>query len=164
MNRYEKSTAIKSGLRKGFREGSSKLAGRKCYGYDTDTDGSLTINQDEAQVVHWIFERYAAGDSLWKIATGLEQHGIISPSGKTRWNREAIDKLLSNEKYTGRALLQKTISTGTSQIENDGLMVRYLYADHHEAIISDEVFQTVQEKKMSRSRNPDNSLSMLQLF
>ena len=65
MNRYEKSTAIKSGLRKGFREGSSKLAGRKCYGYDTDTDGSLTINQDEAQVVHWIFERYAAGDSLW---------------------------------------------------------------------------------------------------
>ena len=57
---------------------------------------------DEAKVVSWIFERYLAGDSLGKIAAGLERQGILSPTGKPKWNREAIDKLLSNEKYTGR--------------------------------------------------------------
>ena len=53
-------------------------------------------------------------------------------------------------------LLQKTVSTSTAQIKNDGLMDRYLYTDSHEAIISDEVFQAVQQKKLSRAKNPEN--------
>jgi len=44
-------------------------------------------------------------------------------------------------------LLQKTISTGAVQIENDGLMERYLYIGIHEAIISDEMFMAVQREK-----------------
>ena len=127
MNVIQKSEAIKVGLRKGFQDGSSKMARRKCYGYKVGLDGELAVNPDEVQVVCWIFERYLAGDSLGEIAAGLEKQGILSPIGKPRWNREAIDKLLSNEKYTGRVLLQKTVSTGAIQIENNGLMERYLY-------------------------------------
>ena len=119
------------------------MAKRKCYGYDINPDGELTVNPDEVKVVYWIFEQYLAGDSLGKIATGLKRQGILSPTGKPRWNWEAIDKLLSNEKYTGRVLLQKTVSTGAVQIENDGLMERYLYTDAREAIISDEIFMAV---------------------
>ena len=143
MNVIQKSEAIKNGLRKGFQDGSSKMAKRKCYGYDINPDGELTVNPDEVKVVYWIFEQYLAGDSLGKIATGLKRQGILSPTGKPRWNWEAIDKLLSNEKYTGRVLLQKTVSTGAVQIENDGLMERYLYTDAREAIISDEIFMAV---------------------
>ena len=154
MNVIQKSEAIKAGLRKGFQDGSSKMARRKCYGYEVGPDGDLTVNPDEAQVVCWIFERYLAGDSLGKIAAGLERQGILSPTGKPRWNREAIDKLLSNEKYTGRVMLQKTISTGAVQIENDGLMERYLYTGTHEAIISDEMFMVVQQEKLNRSKEP----------
>ena len=117
MNAFEKSEAIKASLRKGFRDGSSKMAKRRCYGYDIASDGALVINSEEAKVVVWIFEQYKVGKSLGKIAAGLEQQGILSPTGKPKWNREAIDKLLSNEKYTGRVLLQKTISTGGVQIE-----------------------------------------------
>jgi len=137
MNVIQKSEAIKNGLRKGFQDGSSKMAKRKCYGYMINSDGELEINPDEAKVVCWIFERYLAGDSLGKIATGLGKQGIPSPAGRPKWNREAIDKLLSNEKYTGRVLLQKTVSTGTVQIENNGLMERYLYTGSHKAIISE---------------------------
>ena len=136
------------------------MAKRKCYGYTVGFDGKLVINSDEAQVVRWIFERYLAGDSLGKIASGLEQQGIPSPTGKSKWNREAIDKLLSNEKYTGRVLLQKTISTGISQIENNGLMDRYLYTDTHEAIISDEMFMAVQQEKLTRAKNPEKTVAM----
>ena len=160
MNVIQKSEAIRNGLRKGFQDGSSKMAKRKCYRYDVGPDGKLTVNPDETKVVCWIFERYLAGDSLGKIATGLEHQGILSPTGRPRWNREAIDKLLSNEKYTGRVLLQKTLSTGAVQIENNGLMERYLYTGSHEAIISDEMFMAVQQEKLSRSKEPQNHIAM----
>ncbi len=160
MNMIQKSEAIKAGLRKGFQDGSSKMAHRKCYGYEVGHDDELTVNPDEAQVVCWIFEQYLSGNSLGKIAAGLEQRGILSPTGKARWNREAIDKLLSNEKYTGRVLLQKTVSAGATQIENDGLMERYLYTGSHEAIISDELFMKVQQEKLRRAKNPENTIAM----
>ena len=164
MNAFEKSEAIKASFRKGFRDGSSKMAKRRCYGYDVASDGALVINSEEAKVVVWIFEQYKVGKSLGKIAAGLEQQGILSPTGKPKWNREAIDKLLSNEKYTGRVLLQKTISTGAVQIENDGLMDRYLQTGTHEASVSDEMFEAVQQEKLRRSKSSENTLSIKQHF
>ena len=159
-----KSESIKADLRKGFQDGSSKMARRRCYGYCTAPDGRLVVDPAEAETVRWIFQRYLDGDSLGKIAAGLESQGIPSPTGRPKWNREAIDKLLSNEKYTGRVLLQKTISTGTSRIENDSLMDRYLYTGSHEAIISDELFEAVQQEKMRRSKSPVQGLSITQMF
>lgn len=160
MNTVQKSDAIKIGLRKGFQDGSSKMARRKCYGYKVSAEGQLIINPEEAKVVIWIFEQYLAGNSLGKIAVELEQQGILSPMGRSKWNREAIDKLLSNEKYTGRVLLQKTVSTGAVQIENDGLMERYLYTSAHEVIISDELFTAVQQEKLSRSKGLQNQVAI----
>ena len=151
MNPIQKSESIKASLRDGFRTGTSKLAQRRCYGYDVDANGELAVNSDEADVVRWIFDRYVSGDSLGKIADGLKEQGIPSPGGKPTWNREAISKLLSNEKYTGRVLLQKTISMGSSQIKNNGRMVRYLIADAHAAIISDETFREAQLEKQRRT-------------
>ena len=136
------------------------MAKRKCYGYEVGSNGELTVNPNETKIVCWIFARYIAGDSLGKIAAGLEKQGIPSPTGGPKWNREAIDKLLSNEKYTGRVLLQKTVSTGAVQIENNGLMDRFLYTDTHEAIISDEMFMAVQQEKLSRSKEPQNHVAM----
>ena len=164
MNTIQKSETIKNGLRKGFQDGSSKMAKRKYFGYDVGPDGELTVNPNEAKIVCWIFERYLAGDSLGEIAAGLERQGILSPTGKPRWNRGAIDKLLSNEKYTGRVLLQKTISTGAAEIENDGFIERYLYTGSHEAIISDEMFLAVQQEKLSRSKEPQNQVVMKLAF
>ena len=158
MSMIQKSEAIKTGLRKGFQNGSSKMARRKCYGYEVGPNGELAVNPHEAWVVCWIFEQYLSGSSLGKIAASLEQKGILSPTGRPKWNREAIDKLLSNEKYTGRVLLQKTVSTGAVQIENDGLMDRYLYTGSHEAIISDEIFMAVQQEKLKRSKTLENTV------
>ena len=47
------------------------------------------MDPDKAKVVRWIFERYLAGDSLGKIAAGLKQCGILSPTGRSKWNRQA---------------------------------------------------------------------------
>lgn len=82
MNIIEKSESIRTGLRKGFQDGTSKMAQRKCYGYDIGADGALVVNANEASVVRWIFDRYLSGDSLGKIAAGLETQSIPSPTGK----------------------------------------------------------------------------------
>ena len=75
------------------------------------------------------------GKAWKKLLLDWNSRASLPPTGKPKWDREAIDKLLSNEKYTGWVLLQKTVSTGAVQIENDGLMDQYLYTDAHEAII-----------------------------
>ena len=64
---------------------------------------------------------------------------------------EALNKLLSNEKYTSWVLLQETISAGSSEIKNGGFMNRYLYSDSHEAITSNEIFRAIQQKKLERT-------------
>lgn len=150
----KKASPFGLGFRKAFGMAPPRIAQRKCYGYDTDPGGELVINPDEAAVVRWIFVRYLGGDSLGKIVAGLEEKGIPSPTGKLKWNREALNRLLSNEKYTGRVLLQKTISVGGTKMKNDGFMDRYLYFDSHEAIIPDETFRTVQQEKMGRTIHP----------
>lgn len=61
-------------------------------------------------------------------------------------------------------MLQKTISTGAVQIENDGLMGRYLYTGTHEAIISDEMFMAVQREKLGRSMERQNQIIMKLTF
>ena len=160
MNMIKKGEAIRSSLQKGFQEGTSKLTHRRCFGYNVGSDGELITNSDEAAIVRWIFDQYLGGSSLGKIAADLERKDVLSPTGRSKWNRETLNKLLSNEKYTGRVLLRKTISVGGSQIKNDGFMERYLYTDLHEAIISDEMFQAVQRKKLSRAKNPENTVAV----
>lgn len=164
MKDIEKSKSIRAGLRRGFQDGTSKMAQRKCYGYNINSDDELVINSDEAVVVRWIFGCYLNGDSLGKITAGLEKQGVSSPTGKPKWNREAINKLLSNEKYTGRVLLQKSISVDGSKIKNDGFMDRYLYSDSHEAIIADEIFRATQQEKMRRTNCSDRVIAMQEFF
>ena len=88
----------------------------------------------------------ADGKSLGKISDWLFEHEIPSPTGKPRWSRETIAKLLRNEKCTGDVLLQKTfvkdLFSGTQE-KNVGQMQRYLIQAHHPAIVSWELFHKV---------------------
>lgn len=155
-----KSEQITEGLRRSFQTTDGKMANRVCYGYEVQSDGELTIMEAEAKVVRWIFGRYLAGDSFGKIATGLERQGIPSPTGKAKWNREAISKLLSNEKYIGSVLLQKTMSVCGEQLQNDGELAKVLVKNHHDAIISAEDFEKVQQLKQERSKAPLREFGM----
>jgi len=76
---------IRQGLKKGFETGTSKMIDRVCYGYSKDKNGSLVINEPEAEIVQYMFEWYSSGDSLGKIANKLFDMGIPSPTGKPKW-------------------------------------------------------------------------------
>ncbi|CDC68369.1 MULTISPECIES: recombinase family protein [environmental samples] len=68
------------------------------YGYQLESNNFI-ICQEKAEVVRMIFDCYLSGASLGKVADMLSERRIPSPTGKERWTRAAIDKLLSNAKY-----------------------------------------------------------------
>lgn len=146
-----KSEQTKQGLRKSFESGMSKKASVVCYGYERDKNDSLIINEAEANVVRTIYAGYLKGLSLGKIVDLLLCKGIISPSGKEKWNRETVDKILSNEKYTGSVMLGKSIYEDGKQISTD-IADRVIYEHSHPAIIPRELYDIVQMEKQKRSR------------
>ena len=148
-----KSQNIKWGLVYGFASGTSKMANRVCYGYRNDEAGNLVIDSETAKNVKLIFDLYLQGYSLNKIAKELKNRDILSPTGKEEWTSTAIDKLLTNEKYIGNVMLQKTYIPDVNQTQkkNDGMLPRYLYENNHIGIIPIEIFNAVQEERKKRS-------------
>lgn len=72
---------------------------RRFYGYTLTIKGLGYVNQEEAEVVRFIYNSYLNGHSLGGISKLLQQRGIDSPTGNPVWGRAAIDKMLSNPKY-----------------------------------------------------------------
>lgn len=96
------------------------------------------IDSETAKNVKLIFDLYLQGYSLNKIAKELKNRDILSPTGKEEWTSTAIDKLLTNEKYIGNVMLQKTYIPDVlnqTQKKNDGMLPRYLYENNHIGII-----------------------------
>ena len=117
-------------LQAGFRAGTSKLANRVCYGYQKNENGELIVCHEQAEVVCLIFDLYLGGNSLSGISKELRSRGIPSPTGKEKWTSCAIDKILSNEKYIGDVMLQKTFRKNVftdKQTRNQGEKARYVY-------------------------------------
>lgn len=69
------------------------------YGLMRDLDENYTINEKEADTIRLIFHLHHIGFSLGKIVDHLEASNILSPTGKPKWTRAAIDKMLKNYKY-----------------------------------------------------------------
>ena len=77
------------------------------YGFILDNGGTLEINKREADNVALIFDFYMAGASLGKVVDMLCAKQILSPTGKVKWTRAAVDHLLSNGKYVEIIELKK---------------------------------------------------------
>ena len=73
------SLEIKNALRTQFKEGTSKMAKRVCYGYVQDENGNLAIDNEKSEIIKRIFESYLTGCSLGQISDNLYQLKIKSP-------------------------------------------------------------------------------------
>ena len=149
-----KSRSIRWGLAHSFASGTSGLANRSCYGYTNDSQGNLIIDKDKAENVELIFSLYLSGYSLSNIAKELKRKGILSPTGTETWTSMMIDKILTNEKYVGNVILQKTYIPDVlkqKQKKNEGEVARYLYENNHVGIIDQEMFEAVQEERSRRT-------------
>ena len=78
----------------------SKIFGKVCYGFRRDKNERVETVEPEAKIVREVFGLYLSGNSLEKIQEYLRKQGIPSPSGRTVWSRDVLNKLLNNYKYT----------------------------------------------------------------
>ena len=144
------SNNIKFGIRQRMRSGKTVLNHTQFLGYTKGADGVLQIVPEEAKVVRKIFELYLQGNGVRKIKRYLEGNGIMTVTGKAEWSTSTIDRMLSNEKYIGQVLMQKTYTpdflTG-KQEKNKGNLPMYLIDNAHEPIIDRAMFERVQEMK-----------------
>ena len=122
------------------------------YGYRLE-NGSLVIVEKEAVIVVRIFDMYLAGKGMGQIAAILNREGVYSREGK--WNTTHIRYILSNEKYIGDALLQKTYTPEILPLrnrKNNGEKDKFYVTNSHPAIISREVFEAVQQRLKEREQ------------
>ena len=93
-------------------------------------------------------------DSLYTIVDKLAQRHIPSPKGKDTWSAATLRSLLTNEKYKGDALLQKTYRPSLFSdraVQNDGDLPKYYVEGVLPRILEPEVFDRVQEELAKRS-------------
>ena len=145
------------GTRKKMADGKFTLAYSHFLGYDKGENGGLVVNEEQAKTVRLIYRLFLDGYSYKRIADELSSRGILSPMGKERWSHGTIVSILSNEKYKGDALLQKTyvsdFLTKTTK-KNNGEIPQYYVENDHEAIIEPRVFDLVQVEMERRSKMP----------
>ena len=94
------------GKRKGMQDGKVSVNYKRFLGYGK----GMQVIPEEAKIVKNIYRLYLEGLSEQAICNRLMEKGILSPGGKTTWHRILIKSILTNEKYKGSALLQKTFT------------------------------------------------------
>lgn len=122
--------------------------------YQRGADGKPEIVPEEAEVVRRIFRRYLEGCSEGQIQRELTQDWIATAKGVKAWSHQIVHNILTNEKYAGDALLQKTFTTdciSKKVKKNTGELPQYYIKDNHPAIIPRDIYQRVQEEMARRT-------------
>lgn len=124
------------------------------------------MNQEQAAIVRRIYSLFLQGKTPHGIAKILTGDGIPTPSSKKNWSPTVIKSILTNEKYKGDALLQKsyTVDFLTKKTKtNEGEIPQYYVENNHEAIIDPETFEMVQ-REMARRVSGKNRHSGVHIF
>ena len=148
------SANVRLGIQFRNQQGKVQINHNWFLGYTKDESGKLVIVPEEAEVVRRIYREYLEGASFVKIRRGLEADGILNGAKHARWHETNIKQILTNEKYIGDALLQRTYTVSVldkKRSVNDGAMPKYYVEGCHEAIIDRETFLLVQEEIARRS-------------
>ncbi len=142
------------GVRQSFKNGNVPMQYARLLGYQKGKNDAPEIVPDEAEIVREIYRCYLDGMSMNLIADRLNAKGLTTKGNGSPYRKAVIQRILTNEKYTGDALLQKTYVTDCitkKTRKNNGELPMYLVKNHHEPIISRADFNRVQEEMARRS-------------
>lgn len=151
------SANVKWGKEQSAKQGKVSFHYKNFLGYKKGEDGKPVIDLEQAAVIKFIYDRFLCGDSLNEIAKKLMELKIPSPGGKEKWRCTTIHSILTNERYKGDAIINKTYVTDclTKKVRvNKGERVKYYVKNNHPAIIDATVFDDVQRELARRSCKP----------
>lgn len=152
----EESTSIsqnqKWSIRKRMRNGAFDTSSVP-LGY-IKKDGRIVIDKANAETIRMIYSDYLHGMGIEAIANKLSRMDPMNGKLKKKWHNSTVEYILTNEKYAGKTLLQKSYSTDTVPVKrciNKGEREQYLVENTNEPIISEKDFYKVQDL-LSRNR------------
>ncbi|MBP8641183.1 MAG: recombinase family protein [Oscillospiraceae bacterium] len=154
LESQQKSEAIKAGIRYRMYEGVYKFAVQNTIGYYRDYTGAVKIEPAEAEVVRYIYDSFLEGACPKDIASALTRQGITSPKGMECWRQSTIKGILSNEKYCGDVLYQKTYTKDFlthKSAKNDNILIQYHWENCHPAIIERGMWDKAQVLLVSKT-------------
>ncbi len=143
------------GQRKRFADGKVSMAYKTFLGYRKGPDGLPEIVPEEAEIVRRIYSLFMSGKTPGAIAKQLTGEGVVTPGGKMKWQGSTVERILTNEKYKGDALLQKrfTVDFLTKKTKkNEGEVPQYYVENSHPAIIDPEEWDLTQTEFAQRKR------------
>lgn len=135
------------GHRRRFADGKVTIPYGRFLDYDKGPDGNLVINPEQAVTVRYIYSLYLDGQSLTSIARTLQKEGYQTATGNKHWSASQVSSILTNEKYKGEKLLQKSYITDfltKKRGKNEGEVPQYYVTGNHEPIITPAVWDFVQ--------------------
>ena len=145
--------SLKRNMEKGVVHGRGRVYGFKLI------KGQLEVVPDEAEVVREIFHSYLYdGKGAASIAHDLNERGVPTLLNRI-WSSQLILKMIGNEKYVGDLTQGKTYKTNVLAEKrkvnhgDDPEVPLITIKDHHEAIISRELWDAVQKERYKRSLN-----------
>lgn len=147
---------VKIGLQMKMKRGEM-VGFNGCFGYDYDPETkTLSVNEDEAQTVRMIYDMYLQGYGTTTIAKRLIELGIKNKKGEVSWHTHGVMGIIKNEKYKGDILLGKTFTTdpiSKRRLANFGEENQYYIRDHHEPIVSREIWDEAEKIRKKRAKN-----------
>ena len=119
----------------------------------------LSINENEARVVRWMYSTLVNGGTPEEIADVLTEMAI--PTGgrrrdgtlNTHWTPSGVVSIMRNEKHCGDVLARKTYTPNYKDHKskkNNGKKNKYFQPDHHDAIVSRAMWNAAQRILNSR--------------
>lgn len=151
---------VKWGLKRKYENGEVLI--KRVFGYEKGIDNHLHIIPEEAKIVRMIYKKYLEGQSLNDIADLLTKMKVRTIRGNSRWNGSSIRVILTNEKYIGDAIAQKTFTVDyllKDRRKNKGELPQYYVQNLHEPIISKELYYLVQQEMKRRTCLKKKSMS-----
>lgn len=151
------------GQRKRFADGKVSLPYKQFLGYKKGEDGFPKIVEKEAKIIRLIYRLFLEGKTISAISTYLTNKKIPTPAGKEKWTTSTVKSILTNEKYKGDALLQKCYTVDfltKKKKKNNGEIPQYYVKNSHEAIISPEIYDLVQDEMKKRKSSKCGHSSM----
>lgn len=131
-------------------------------GYDLNEEGNLVINPEEAETVKVIYDLYVNGWTTTEIADLLTEHGRKTKLGNEVWNPGSIDGVIENERHCGDVRARKTYTPDFKthkSVKNEGVNLKrkqYIQRNHHEPIVSREVYNAANLMRSSRTYTKKN--------
>ena len=113
---------------------------------------TFEVVPEQAETVRLIFEMYAEGYGLKRIKNYLEQNGYKTATGKTKWFESSLSRILGNPMYIGKQYQCQTevLDFLSHRVKKNSKEDYVLIEGDFEPIISEELFQKVQEIRASK--------------